>query len=327
MKKLNLFGVIMMLVIGINFASCSSDDDNSSASEEYSEDLFAIEGATFHEGELPEATTTDEIEGVSFNNRALSGGMNFIVINGDKAYQKFYVGTTDSDGYWEYIPSQSRSNTTNLYSIPIMYGTNYNKDITMVLIGVDEEGNVTVQYQFDVTFVDSESGDININLTFSTPKDVDLHLYTPSGEHIYYGHRGGNVTIGDETIAYGLDHDSNAGCSLDYLNNENIYIPEELVENGEYRVVVDLWGNCTNEYATSWAVVTRYKGNILNNELSGWTNPATGTYAADARSGDMTHVMTFTISDAKEARSAKSYKITPRELTEAEKAKIEFALD
>ncbi len=327
MKKLNLLGIIMVLLMGLNFVSCSSDDDKSSVSDEYSEDLFSIEGAIFHEGDLPEATTTNEIEGVSFNDRALSGGMNFIVVNSETVYQKFYVGTADSDGYWEYVPNQSRANNRTIYSIPIMYGTNYNKDITMVLIGVDDEGNVTVQYQFDVTFVDSQSGDININLTFSTPKDVDLHLYTPSGEHIYYGNRGGNITIGDEVVAYGLDHDSNAGCSLDYLNNENIFIPEELVENGEYRIVVDLWGNCTNEYETSWAVIARYKGNIIENELTGWSNPATGTYAANAQSDDMTTVMTFTISDAKESRSAKSFESTPRKLTNAEKAKIEFALD
>lgn len=327
MKKLSVLGLLLVLVLGLGFYSCSSDDDSASPSESYSSELFTIDNAVFHNGAMPEATTDDEIDGVSYNDRALTGGMNFIVINDDKAYQKFYIGVKGVDGYWEYVPTQSRANDVVVYTIPIMYGTNYNKDITMVIIGVDEEGNVTVEYELDITYVDSERGDLNINLTFSTPKDVDLHLYTPSGKHIYYRNRGGSVEIGDSVYSYGLDHDSNPACSLDYLNNENIYIPEELVENGEYRVVVDLYANCTKEYATSWAVIARYKNNIIQNELEGYENPATGTYAANASSGDMTTIMKFTITDANEVRSTRAYKVTPRELTEAEQAKVDYEME
>ncbi|MBQ9076670.1 MAG: hypothetical protein IJY31_02355 [Muribaculaceae bacterium] len=338
MKSFKIFSITMMLAMCAGFIACSDDDEEEivaeetpspTMEEEYSDNFFSIEGASFHEGNLPEATSEEEIGNVSYNDRALSGGMNFIVVNSEKAYQKFYVGIEGKEGYWEYNPNTSRSSST-IYTIPIMYGTDYNQDLVMVIIGVDENGNITVHYIFTVTHVDSESGDININLTFSTPKDVDLHLYTPSGKHIYYGERGGTTTINGEQVSYGLDHDSNPACRLDYLNNENIYIPAELVENGEYRVEVDLYSNCSRAYDCSWAVITRYKGNIIPNELSGYNNPAMGTYEANAYNGDHTTIMKFTITDADNAAKPQNISpmnFTPRGVTAAELNKIEYEAD
>ncbi len=341
MEKLKYLSLVLAVALCAGFVACSDDDEDTgivpegqpeqpetSVIDEYTANFFSIEGASFHEGSLPEPTTDEEIGSVSYNDRALTGGMNFIVINSEKQYQKFYIGVDGQDGYWEYNPNSMRSSTT-YYTIPIMYGTGYNQDLSMVIIGVDENGNVSVQYIFNVTHVESESGDLNINLTFSTPKDVDLHLITPSGNEIYYGNRGGVIEVGDQSVSYGLDHDSNPACNLDYLNNENIYIPAELVENGEYRVVVNLYSNCTSAYDCSWAVVTRYKGNIIPNELEGWNNPATGTYAANAYRGDRTTIMKFTITEAKtdveeNIRSLSAKRFTPRELTDAELEKIEF---
>ncbi len=328
MKKIKFMVMLLMATMAFGFTACSDDEDEKSKADQYAENLFSIENATFIEGNMPEATSAEPLQGVTYNASALTGGMNFIVINGEKEYQKFYIGAEGSDGYWEYVPNASRAGST-IYTIPIMYGTGFNNDITMVIIGVDADGNISVHYIFDVQHVESQSGDLNINLTFSTPKDVDLHLYTPSGKHIYYGDRGGQVEIGDSTYTYGLDHDSNPGCSIDNLNNENIYIPAELVENGEYRVVVNLYENCTSAYDCSWAVITRYKGNIIQNETEGFGNPATGNYAATAGRGDHTTVMTFTIDDVPESRSVntRNLKITPRELTDAERMKIEFEED
>ena len=322
--------------MGMGFTACSDDDDDevvqeepqSNAVEDYTNNYFSIEGADFHEGSMPEATTEEEMGTVSYNDRALTGGMNFIVVNSDKNFQKFLVGIEGQDGYWEYNPNDGRAGSST-YTIPVIYGSGYNQDIFMVIIAVDEQGNVFIHI-FKVSHVDSESGDININLTFSTPKDVDLHLYTPSGNHIYYGDRGGSVTINGETVTYGLDHDSNPACNIDNLNNENIYIPAELVENGEYRVVVDMYANCSYSYDCSWAVIARYKGNIIPNELDGWNNPAMGTYAASCGNHDLTTIMKFTITDAEnnsDGRSAKTYSVTPRSVTDAELNKIEFEKD
>ena len=291
----------MGLIITI---SCNSDDNDKMS--ELEKNYFAVEDAVYREGNMPEATTTNRIQGLSINNRALSGGMNFITIVSPITYNRFFVAAKNVDGYWEYRPMTTRANTNGeyvTYTIPVMYSTDYNSNIIMLISGETEDGDITEPYEAQINYVESESGDLNINLTFSNAKDVDLHLYTPSDEHIFYSNRGGSFQTTDgNTVSYGLDHDSNAGCTLDYLNNENIYIPAELIEPGTYRVIVDMYSNCDSNIATSWSVVARYKGNVVRVDTG--SNPASGVYPVGAENNDMTEVMTFTISGTRTEGSA-----------------------
>lgn len=256
-------------------------------------------GASFTNAAFPAATSSSTLSGVTMNGQALQGGMNFISVVSPVPYSKFYVGVEGQEGYWTYTPSEgevSQQGGNYVYNIPIGYGTNYSQDINMIVSGVEQgSGQVTQPYKSKVTYVTSLSGDLNINLTFSNAKDVDLHLYTPSGRHIFYGDRGGVVTIDGNSYSFGLDHDSNAGCSIDNLNNENIYIPAELIEKGTYRVVVDMYANCQTNIATSWSAVARYKGNVV--PATTGANPATGVYPVGAGEDDMTTVMEFYIAD------------------------------
>ena len=60
-------------------------------------------------------------------------------------------------------------------------------------------------------------------------KDVDLHLIEPNGGHIYYGNR-------RSSNGGFLDIDSNPDCSIDGVNNENIYYQE-----GKTRIIFILY--------------------------------------------------------------------------------------
>lgn len=268
----------------------------------YSTSFFSIggtSGSSFTNSAFPAATSSSTLSGVTMNNQALQGGMNFISISSPVPYSKFYIGIDGQNGYWTYEPSSSdvtMQGGNYVYNIPISYGTGYNQDVDMVVSGVEQNGGgVTKPYKTKVKYVTSLSGDLNINLTFSNAKDIDLHVYTPSGYHIFYDNRGGEVIVNGKTYSFGLDHDSNAGCSIDNLNNENIYIPSELIEKGTYRVVVDMYENCTRSIATSWSVVARYKGNVI--PASKGANPANGVYPVNAGNNDMTNVMEFYIAD------------------------------
>jgi len=296
------------------------DSDNS-----FSERYFSVEGSDFFQSEIPSGNTSAPFS-INFHNQALAGGMNIITITSQTRFRYFYVGLSDGLGYWR-VPVTPSGTSTYSYTFNINYGLGFSSHMVMYISGETVNGGITSLKQLEIDHVDSEIGDLNVNLTFSTPKDVDLHLYTPSGEHIYFGNRGGETTIGGITYTYGLDHDSNAGCYIDNLNNENIYLPSALIEPGEYRVVVNLYSNCNRSYDCKWSVAVRYKGRLVANTLS-YGNPASGVYAPGASDNDKTTVMRFTILEAGSGRSTASpfsrmESVTAAPLSDAERWKIE----
>lgn len=287
--------------------SCITNGDNPSTPSNPTasalEEIVTIEGATYHEGAMPAATTTAQISGVNYNARALQGGSDFITINTDETYTKFYVAIKGVPGYYEFVP-EALTRAANNYVIPLIFDEDYSDDTTVYISGEDENGDVTDPYEAEIIFVETQIGDLNVTLTFDQLKDVDLHLYTPGGQHIYYAARGGSYTLTDgSTVSYGLDHDSNAGCHIDGLNNENIFIPAELIEAGTYTVVVDMYSNCAPQNApTNWNVIARYQGQTIVPTFG--ANPVSGTYATNCGNGDMTTVMKFQLTAPAAARGA-----------------------
>ena len=133
---------------------------------------------------------------------------------------------------------------------------------------------------------------MQINCSWDQPNDVDLHLVEPNGTEIFYGN-----AISQNGAE--LDVDSNAGCSLDNINNENItYSDNDIVEAGEYIVRVDLWSNCNVTSSTNYVVTAYYNGHILTTN-SNYSNPYSGSFVpTDEDAGDLgsgVEVMRFNI--------------------------------
>lgn len=83
------------------------------------------------------------------------------------------------------------------------------------------------------------TGDVQVSLSWDTATDVDLHVVDPLGEEIYYKSK--------KSISGGvLDLDSNAGCNIDNINNENITWPKGKAPKGTYKVLVDFYEACSN---------------------------------------------------------------------------------
>ena len=81
------------------------------------------------------------------------------------------------------------------------------------------------------------TGDVQVSISWTGASDVDLHVFDPTGEEVYFGN--------PEAASGGqLDLDSNAGCTIDNTNNENIVWATGTAPAGEYRVVVDYWSDC-----------------------------------------------------------------------------------
>lgn len=107
---------------------------------------------------------------------------------------------------------------------------------------------VGAHYGIPFNIIGVKNGDIQINISWDTRTDVDLHVQSPlDGEHVYFGNT--TVSSGGE-----LDLDSNAGCSGRDLRNENIYWPVGGAPSGEYKVWVDYWSACSEPGITRFRV-------------------------------------------------------------------------
>ncbi len=185
---------------------------------------------------------------------SVTGGsisLNFEWTGGDEIFGHMVVlGFQGQRGYWVFYPDSNdnplkaeffvdRGARGGLYNMVL-----YIDDGT----GTPEEPSVGAAYLLPFNVIGVGSGDIQVSLSWDTLTDVDLHVFTPASEHIYYGNR-------SDSTGGQLDLDSNPSCSFDNVNNENIFWGEGRAPVGEYRVVADLWSDCgtlASEVTTHW---------------------------------------------------------------------------
>jgi uncharacterized protein YfaP (DUF2135 family) len=101
----------------------------------------------------------------------------------------------------------------------------------------DPSGAVGPYTTLSTTVIRVGTGDVQVTLSWDRDSDVDLHVIAPGGDEIYYG-RPQSPTGGT------LDLDSNAGCEIDGVRNENITWPTGRAPRGQYSVRVDYWSSC-----------------------------------------------------------------------------------
>jgi Fibronectin type III domain len=87
-----------------------------------------------------------------------------------------------------------------------------------------------------LVFVVGFTGDVQVSVSWDAPSDVDLHVEEPGGNDIYYGNP--SSSTGGQ-----LDVDSNAACSIDGRQIENVRWGG-LAPAGTYTVRVDYWDAC-----------------------------------------------------------------------------------
>lgn len=90
------------------------------------------------------------------------------------------------------------------------------------------------------------SGELQINLTWNTDADLDLHLFEPDGNRIFYG--ASTSPTGGE-----LDLDANVGCGS--VGVENIFY-NQVPPVGNYRVAVDNFQDCAQSSSDYVITVT-----------------------------------------------------------------------
>jgi len=264
--------------------------------------------------ETAQAESRPSIENIQGNRTVVIGGSNTLSISYSDSkddIKEILIGVSDKEGY--FIINDFKKDSSSI-KLPVLLKQSAEGSFSLMVALRDNENNLSTHYSIPVTTLEAGTGDLQISLSWNQFNDLDLHLELPDNNEIYYENIMGlsdslNKAVWDKieethtevqlfemdekdyfnayvkaseeikSITHGgvLDVDSNGGCKLDSINNENIsFKAGSNIMHGEYTVRVDFFNDCTGNKKTDYTVVARYKGELIA-PTSG-SNPFTGTF-------------------------------------------------
>ena len=294
-KKLTFALMAFFFIISMNSCFDSIMDIVNILENEY----FTVENSEYYNGSIPASTSSEQMGTVSINSSVIPGGSCYITITTTQTMQEFYLCVNGVNGHLV-VPAAAHHAGGNVYNLLLLISQNLHQSFTFVISGRTTGGTICPQITKPLERIAVGTGALQVSLSFNNNTDVDLYVVRPNGQVIYYGNTGGSD--------WGLDLDSNAACSIDGINQENIFFPTNLLLEGKYEVWVNLYENC-NHVATTWNVRAN-RGSTLITPSFG-SNPATGTFAANAPSNRISSslnssavkVMEFSISGAADTKA------------------------
>lgn len=320
MKRIFLRSLSVAFVTLLIF-SCSNDDNaDAPVSEPAVNDLFSVQDANLLLEGFPSASSEASLEVISMNTHVIPGGTAYATIETTTAARKLFIGAVGRTGYFELTPTGSSELTQNF--ILKINQLNREQNFTVRMAYLDGNNQISQTVFVDLLVVTVGTGMLQVNLSFNNDKDVDLHLIEPNGDHIYYG---------NDVSANGgyLDLDSNPGCSIDGVNNENIFYPEgATLEIGTYYVYVDMFENCDDSIATNFVTSVYLNGVEIPTSTQ---NPFSGSFPVGFPSnfggGDIANniapVFSFEITEAISRHAQNAKKFSPQPLKPSAKMKLE----
>jgi hypothetical protein len=301
MKKRNFFIAFALIFMSIALFTtcdeCTCDEDGSSGDSSGLENYFSVQDGTLNTGSMPSGSAS--LGTVSYNSSAIAGGTAYASISTTVSITEIYVGVRGVNAYYTVRASSSSGG----YAFMVLYSQHLSQSFNIQISARLSNGSITSFYSSAVEYIEAGTGGtggLQISLSFDNDKDVDLYVIQPDGTTIYYGNQGGYPT-------WGLDLDSNAGCTLDHVRNENVFYPRANLKSGKYEVYVNMYGNCDPTTATNWVVKATRDGSPV--PVSFGRNPASGTFAAGTANNMITtplndkaiKVMEFTITGTSSA--------------------------
>ncbi len=234
-------------------AGCDKPEPTGSAGTQINEIIAGVSArdgavsAVLQPGQPPLGSSgpTADVSGI---NSVINGGSATVAVNGASEFQRVYVQALGAEGYYVLdLPSASAAENL-LLSMPTTLGAS-NIGVRYTLEG---PGGVGAYAQQNIRVTIVGTGDVQVSVAWSGASDVDLHVVDPSGERVYFG---------NDIAASGgrLDLDSNAACSIDNTNNENIVWPVNGAPSGTYQVFVDYFSDC-GVARSDWVVTVHRRG-------------------------------------------------------------------
>ncbi len=163
---------------------------------------------------------------------AIAGGTVQVTVESTSQFQTIIVVVEGFDGCWEITLPQG----VMIEDLLVTLAQNVDQDFVIGIQAGDAAGNFGGIDQSDVVVEPVlTSAEVQVSLSFDQDTDIDLYVEEPDGTTIFFANR---------TSASGgmLDLDSNPGCNIDGINQENI--AWDNAPSGEYIVLVDYYEAC-----------------------------------------------------------------------------------
>jgi hypothetical protein len=216
--------------------------------------------AVLRDDPLPEGSADGPVVTVEESSTIINGGSLQVPVTSDTNFEQLLVGLTTAgdptasppveagpvNGYFEVSLAEPTTEATVVLTIAQALPVD---SVTLDVAGA-AGGTQGVAAHQNASVVAVGSGELQVSVSWDAASDVDIHLVEPDGTEIYYG---------AQTSPSGgtLDLDSNPGCNIDNVNNENITYTE--APPGEYSVLVDYYSGCEVEQ-TNYVVTVQLPG-------------------------------------------------------------------
>jgi hypothetical protein len=183
MKKFNCLFLIS-IVFGLSFFSCEKEEEFPKSTNEY----FSISDAKYIDKALPSGSL-NIISDFQINHTAISGGSSIATFSSSERLQSVNVAIGGLPGYYQCGLSESFS-AAGIYHYQVVLLINQNikaKNFFIRISGVTIDGNTSaVATSTSVSVREVGTGVLQISLSWDQSADLDLHLFEPDGNEVYY---------------------------------------------------------------------------------------------------------------------------------------------
>jgi hypothetical protein len=200
---------------------------------------------TYHAGSAPSAGGGPTVT-VTSPDVVINGGTAQATVAGSDRFSRVVIGVAGSRGYYDIaLPDVAES-----VDLQLSLCQDLSRQTLDLRYAVGTSATIGPYEEQPADIIEVGTGEIQVSVSWDADSDVDLHVIDPDGDEVFYGQ---TTTESGGT----LDLDSNPGCSLDGVNNENITWAS--APRGTYTVRLDYFQSCDVE-ETSYVVTVQREG-------------------------------------------------------------------
>jgi hypothetical protein len=188
--------------------------------------------ATYHDGEAPTGGSSAAPTALATGS-TVNGGSALLALSAGSAFTTVVVGVQGMDGYYQLtLPAGAAA-----ADVVLGIAGDASAASLLVQVAVGSASTLSVYAAHDLKIHQVGTGDVQVSVSWSGASDVDLRVMDPSGDLVYFGNPA-------SASGGALDLDSNAGCTLDNVNSENIVWPAGHAPHGDYKVMLAYHDDC-----------------------------------------------------------------------------------